>query len=181
MPKFAKIIINPLKGQISNIIYIPDIIKLVERYKHKLFDDYFFQSIGSVPEALIDLIERTSPYFWAITDNKGRFSGFVYLDDWQGSQERKHSATITTCILPCYRGKFTVSAGKKLIKYVFRKYKLIKLKAEVYSNNKNAVYLLKKLGFDKECTLKAETLVGDKPTDIDIYSIIKTKEGNYDR
>lgn len=165
--------INPKEGRLQNISYIPEVFKLIERYRDRLFDDYFTEDSPSLIESVILLIERTSPYFWAITDNKGNFGGFVYLDDWQGNRSRNHSASITTCISPRYRGKFTFFAGKKFIKYAFKRYKLRKLKAEVYSDNKNAVCLLKKLGFSKECTLKSETLVREKPVDIDIYSIIK--------
>ena len=173
MPKFHKIIIDPENKSLTNISLLPEVLKLVLRYKNHIFDDYFLESNPSIVDAVISLIKRVSPYFWAVSDNKGAFAGFVYLDDWQGSSTRSHCATITTCMSHKFRGKFTFFAGKRFIKYVFKKYKLVKLKAEVYSNNRNAVILLKKLGFQKECTLKSETIVSSKPTDIDIYTIIK--------
>lgn len=173
MVKFYKIKIKPLVGVYENISYIPDVIRLLRKFKHKLFDDYFFDESQSLEKSLIHLIARTTPCFWVITAENGDFRGFVYLDDWQGSSKRRHSATITTCIDPKYWGAFTKLAGKRFVKYAFRRYKLRKLKAEVYSDNKNAVAVLKKLGFTKECTLKSETIVAKKPVNIDVYSIIK--------
>ncbi len=176
MIKFLKIRIVPEFGIYENVSYIPDIIRLVKAYGNKLFDDYFLDSGENITKVLIALIQRTSPCFWVIASSDGEFRGFVYLDDWLGSSKRSHSASVTTCIDPKYWGKFTRFAGKRFIKYVFKRYKLVKLKAEVYRHNRNAINLLQKLGFKKECTLKSETMVGLRPVDIDVYSIIKVNK-----
>lgn len=173
MVQFKKIIIDRKTAQLANISYIPDVLELVNTYREKLFDDYFLEDAASTASALVSLIERTSPYFWAVTGKDGDFKGFVYLDDWQGSSKKRHCATVTTCFDKRFWGKFTKRAGKLFVKYVFRKYKISKLKAEVYSSNKYAISLLKQIGFTRECTLKSETYVCNKPVDIDIYSIIK--------
>lgn len=131
---------------------------------------------NSVPpdfaERIISLIERTSPYFWVLASKDKGFRGIVYLDDWTGSSSNPHCASVTTCIDPAFWGAFTKKAGKLFVKYVFSKYKLKKLKAEVYADNKNAVTLLKKIGFKFEASLACETIIRSKPVNINIYSII---------
>lgn len=192
MPKFLKVNINRNLGIYENIRYLPAIISLAARYKSKIFDDYFFESeqrlerhaeagcikshFNSVPpdfaERIISLIERTSPYFWVLASKDKGFRGIVYLDDWTGSSSNPHCASVTTCIDPAFWGAFTKKAGKLFVKYVFSKYKLKKLKAEVYADNKNAVTLLKKIGFKFEASLACETIIRSKPVNINIYSII---------
>lgn len=171
--KFLKLKISPSKGIFENISYLPKVVSLVERYRNLLFDDYFLDCNESVSDSLVSFIAKTMPYFWIITVNNGEMIGFVYLDDWTGSSTKRHSAAVTTCISPEYWGKFTKFAGKRFVKYVFKHYKLKKLRAQVYSTNTNAVALLKKLGFSYEATLKSETIVRSNPIDIDLYSIIK--------
>jgi RimJ/RimL family protein N-acetyltransferase len=172
--KFLRLQIRPKDGILENISYLPQVFELVREYKNRIFDDYFDAQSSSMTDAIISLIEATSPYFWLITMRNGEMIGFVYLDEWTGSCENPFSASVTTCIAKPYWGKYTRFAGKRFVKYVFRRYKLKKLKAQVYSSNKSAVTLLKRLGFSYECTLKSETIVDFRPVDIDVYSIIKT-------
>jgi len=172
--KFLKLQIKPKDGILENISYLPQVFKLAQEYKSRLFDDYFeAAAAGSLTDALISLIEQCSPYFWVIVGSGGEMIGFVYLDEWLGSYYNRHCASVTTCIDRQYWGKYTRFAGKRFVKYVFKRYKLKKLKAEIYSTNKSAVTLLKRLGFSHECTLKSETVVRGKPIDIEVYSIIK--------
>ena len=172
MVKFLKVNISRREGVFENIRYLPDVANLVNRFSGKLFDDFFASDIDPI-EALISLIERASPYFWAITSSGGVFKGFVYLDDWQGSPQNPYCATVTTCFVPKYWGGLTKYAGKRFVNYVFKRLKLRKLKAEVYQDNKYAVTLLKKIGFKHEYTMLSETIVNKKPVNIDVYSIIK--------
>lgn len=176
MVRFFKIKIVPEQGVYENISYIPDVLRLLGKFKHKLFDDYFFDEKQPLAYSLIELITPTTPCFWVITSDEGDFRGFVFLDDWQGSTKRRHCASVTTCFDPKYWGSFTTFAGKRFISYVFKRYKLAKLKAEVYSSNRLARKLLLNLGFCKEATLKSETLVRCKPTDIDVFSILNPKK-----
>ena len=174
MTKFIKIIINRKQKEFRNIQYLPSIISLYERFSNYLHDDYFIDSQKSSVDAVIELIERTSPYFWAVMDKKSsKLAGFVFLDNWTGAKNNFHSAEVTTCFNPVFWGKYTKICAKKFVKYCFKKYKLKKLKANVFVQNFKVKTLLKKTGFKKEALLKAETLKNEKLQDIEVYSIIK--------
>lgn len=174
MIKFIKIIINKKRKEFRNIHYLPQIIRLYERFGHHLHDDYFLKTKESIVDLVIDLIEKSSPYFWIITDNRGdTFSGFVFLDNWTGKQNNFHCAEVTTSFSPEFWGKHTKICAKKFIKYCFKKYKLKKLKAHVFPQNFRVKTLLKETGFKKEAVLKAETVKNNELQDIEIYSIIK--------
>lgn len=177
MNKFIKIIINKKRKEFRNIQYLPQIISLYEKFSEYLHDDYFLENKKSSVDAVIDLVERTSPFFWAIIDNKSsKFSGFVFLDNWIGTKSNFHSAEVTTCFEPSFWGKYTKICAKKFIKYCFKKYKLKKLKANVFPQNFKVRMLLKKTGFKREALLKAETLKKSILQDIEVYSILKSKK-----
>lgn len=177
MSKFIKIIINRKRKEFRNIQHLPQIIQLYERFAKYLHDDYFLENKDSPVDAIIDLIEKTSPFFWAIIDEKSsKLAGFVFLENWVGAKNNFHSAEITTCFNPWFWGKYTKMCAAKFIKYCFKKYKLKKLKAYVFTQNSRVKTLLKKVGFKKEAVLKSETLKNGKPQDIEIHSIIKIKE-----
>jgi RimJ/RimL family protein N-acetyltransferase len=174
LQKFIKIIINRKRREFRNIQYLPQIIKLYEKFSKYLHDDYFLENQKTSVDAVIDLIEKISPFFWAVIDKKtGKFSGFGYLDNWTGTKNNYHSAEITTCFEPAFWGKYTKICAKKFIKYCFKKYGLKKLKAFVFPQNANVRTLLKKAGFKKEAMLKAETVKNGVLQDIEVYSIIK--------
>lgn len=174
MSKFIKIIVNRKRKEFRNIQYLPQIISLYERFSRYLHDDYFVENEKSPVDALIELVERTCPFFWVIIDKKtSKFAGFVFLDSWVGDKNNFHSAEITTCFNPIYWGKYTKICAKKFIKYCFKKYKLKKLKAYVFPQNFKVKTLLKSAGFRKEALLKAETVKNGALQDIEIYSIIK--------
>lgn len=174
MSKFIKIIINRKKREFRNIQYIPQIINLYERFAKYLHDDYFLKNKKSSIDAIIDLIEKLSPFFWIIVDKKDdNFAGFVFLDNFVGSWNNFHSAEITTCFEPSFWGKYTQICAKKFIKYCFKKYNLKKIKACVFIENFKVKTLLKKSGFKKEAILKAETYKNGKSQDIEVYSIVK--------
>lgn len=179
MSKFVKIIVNRKKKDFRNIQYLPKIIALYEKFSSSLHDDYFLENKKSSVDAVIDLVERTSPFFWAIIDKKtGSFSGFCFLENWVGSGANCHSAEVTTCFEPTFWGQYTKTCAKKFINYCFKNYKLKKLKAYVFPQNSKVKTFLKIAGFKNEAVLKAETLKGGKLQDIEIYSIIKEGEKN---
>lgn len=176
MSKFKKVIINKKRKEFRNIQYLPQVIALYERFSRYLHDDYFLENQKSPVDAIIDLVERTSPFFWVVIDKKSsKFSGFVYLDNWIGTKDNPHSAEITTCFNPVFWGDYTKFCAKKFIKYCFKKYKLKKLKACVFVQNFKVKTLLKKSGFKKEAVLKAETFKNGVLQDIEVYSIIKSE------
>lgn len=174
MIKFIKIIVNKEKKEFRNIQYLPQIICLYERFSRYLHDDYFLEKYESSVDAVIDLVEKTGPYFWAIIDSKSeKLAGFVFLDNWIGAGKNCHSAEVTTCFNPIFWGKYTKICARKFIKYCFKKYKLKKLKASIFPQNFKVGAILKKSGFKKEALLKAETIKNGQLQDIQIYSIIK--------
>lgn len=174
MSKFIKIIINRQKKEFKNIQYLPSIISLYEKFSKYLHDDYFLKNKKSPVDAVIDLVEKTSPFFWIVVDKKTeKFAGFGFLDNWVGTKNNCHSAEVTTCFVPSCWGIYTKICAKKFIKYCFKKYKLKKLKAYVFPQNSNVKALLKLTGFKKEALLKAETVKNEKLQDIEVYSIIK--------
>lgn len=175
MSKFIKITINKNKKEFKNIEYLPQIIALYERFSAYLHDDYFLESKISAIDAVLELVERTSPYFWAIIDKKkNKLAGFVFLDNWVGAKNNPHSAEVTTCFNPAYWGIYTKICARKFINYCFKNYKVRKLKASIFPQNFKVKTLLKRVGFKKEATLKAETVKKGIMQDIEVFSIIKS-------
>jgi len=174
MTKFIKIIINRKKEEFKNIQYLPYIISLYERFSRYLHDDYFLESPKSCVDAVIELIERTSPFFWVVVDKKtSKFAGFGVLENWVGCKGNLHSAEVTTCFEPAFWGKYTKICAKKFVRYCFKKYKLKKLKASVFPQNFKVKTLLKTIGFKKEALLKAETVKNGVLQDIEVYAIVR--------
>jgi Acetyltransferases, including N-acetylases of ribosomal proteins len=146
-------------------------MKVFSKYLH---DDYFLENQKSSVDAIIDLVEKTSPFFWVIINKKSsKFAGFVFLDNWVGTGNNFHSAEITTCFNPSFWGAYTKICAERFIKYCFKKYKLKKLKAHVFVQNFKVKTLLKKAGFKKEALLKAETVKHGELQDIEVYSIVR--------
>lgn len=172
MSKFKQIIINRNQGKYLNTEYIGEVVGLFTTFSKYLYDDYF-DSNGEILNKIIELIERTSPYFWAVIDDCGEVAGFVFLENITGNFSKFHSAEVTTCFKPKFWGDYTKKCAKKFVKYCFKKYKLKKLKATIFVQNFKVKAILKQTGFKKEATLKAETFKNGKPQDVEIYSIIK--------
>lgn len=174
MSKFIKIIVNKQKKEFRNIHYLPAVIRLFERFSKYLCDDYFLKNQKSSVDAVINLVEKTSPYFWVVVDKKsGQFSGFVFLENWVGTKNEPHSAEVTTCFEPAFWGKYTKICARQFVKYCFKKYKITKLKAVIFPQNSRVSVLLKKSGFKKEAVLKAETLKDGRLQDVEVYSAVK--------
>jgi len=174
MSKFIKIIINRKSREFKNIEYLPEVIKLYEKFSRYLHDDYFLKSNSSSIDAVIALVEKTAPYFWVVIDKKsGKFAGFAFLDNWVGAKNEFHSAEITTCFNPAFWGSYTKFCARKFIKYCFKNYKLKKIKAYVFPQNFKVKTLLKRSGFHKEAILKAETVKNGQLQDIEVFAILK--------
>lgn len=174
MSKFIKIIINRRRNEFRSIQYLPQIIKLYEKFSRYLHDDYFLQNQKTSVDAVIDLVENVSPFFWIILDKKSsEFAGFAFLDNLNGGEQNFHSAEITTCFEPAFWGSYTKLCARKFIKYCFKKYKFKKLKAFVFPQNVKVKMLLKQAGFKKEALLKSETIKNGQMQDIEVYSILK--------
>ena len=175
MIKFAKVIINKNINEYRNLHFLPDIFKLMSKYERFMFDDYF--KGFDLTSAIFDLIENSGRFFWVILDEKTNdFMGFAYFDNFIGRENKFHSAEINTCFCRKYWGPSVREAGRKFIKYCFKKYQFQKIKAVVFKENIAVKGLLRYLGFKKEALLKGETLKNDKPQDVEIYSIIRSEK-----
>lgn len=175
MSKFIKIIINKPRKEFKNIEYLPEIIELYKRFSNYLHDDYFIQKYKNTIDMVLELVEKTSPYFWIVIHKKNRqVAGFAFLDNFTGTEGNFHSAEITTCFNPNFWGNYTKYCAKKFIKYCFKKYKIKKLKASIFPQNFKVKALLKRAGFKKEAVLKMETLKNGILQDIEVYSIVNS-------
>ena len=169
MIKFIKLKIDRKNQKYNNIQFLEDVFNLYSRFEKYLNDDY--GKSNSLLDMLISLVERNTPFFWVIQkDNK--FAGFVFLENIIGSDDKLHSAEITTCFKEEYWGHFTKLAARKFIRYCFKKLGFKKLKALVYRENFRVTSILKSAGMELEAELKAETMREGKMQDVMVYSIL---------
>ena len=105
-------------------------------------DDDYAQDKLNLADYFANLILRTTPFFWVITEND-IVSGFVYLDNIIGNSSQLHSAELTTCFDKKFWGNYTKICAHIFIKHIFQKYNFIKIKALVYPQNFRVKNLLK--------------------------------------
>lgn len=152
---------------IINSSYLPQANHLYTKYKHFLEDDYN-------EDTLTGTINRVYPFFWFILSDNA-FAGFVYLDNIIGNRNRMHSAEITTCIEPRFWGEFTRNGANIFLKKCFEEFDFTKIKALIYPQNQRVKSILKFSGFEKEATLKSETIRRGCYQDIEVYSIFNQR------
>lgn len=179
MCRLKQIVINRRRGVFENCKYLPEIMFLYLRYARYLEDD-FTDRKTSFLAFFTDLVERLSPFFWAVTDEQDNLAGFIYLENFTGSAGKLHSAEITTCFNKKYRGKFTYLTGVIFLNYCRETLGLKKLKAVIYKENFRVKPLLKKLGFQKEALHPAETVKNGKLQDIEEWGYITERNENYE-
>ena len=139
---------------------------LHNKFKKYLEDDYNEDTLAS-------LIENAQPFFWVILSDTSP-AGFVYLENFIGSNKKLHSAEVTTCIHPMFWGSFSKYCAKLFFKKCFDELGLYKIKALIYPENFKVKTLLKMCGFIKEAELTAETMRCGKLQNIEIYSLFRT-------
>ncbi len=149
--------------------YFEQALFLYTKYSKFLDDDYALNGLSAY-EYFYNLILRTQPFFYVITEGM-QVSGFVYLDNIIGDSEKLHSAEITTCFDRRFWGAYTKYCAKIFFDYCFKKYNFVKIKALVYPENFRVKALLKSAGFEKEALLKKETTRKGKLQDIELYSL----------
>ncbi|MDE6137953.1 MAG: GNAT family N-acetyltransferase [Candidatus Gastranaerophilales bacterium] len=149
----------------SLLHYIPFVERCFRKYS-KYFQDDFIQN------NCLNL-ESICPNFWIILDYSNNFMGFVYLDNFIGSNEKLFSAELTTCFDKKAWGIYTRYSAKIFLKKCFDEFGLFKIKAQIYPDNFRIRNLLKDCGFEYESTLKNETLRNGKPQDIEVYSLYR--------
>lgn len=164
MPKF----LNPFEKP----AYFEQALFLYIKYS-KFLDDDYAQNGLTLYDYFLNLINNTL-FFVIVEDDI--VSGFVYLDNFRGNDEKLHSAELTTCFDKRFWGSYTKVCGQIFLDHCFEKYRFEKIKALVYPENFRVKTLLKSLGFEKEALLKGETLRNNKLQDIEIYSCRKDKK-----
>ena len=147
-PKFLPVVFQPESGVITNMEYLHEIADLLFLCRSKLFDDFAgWHSANRVAQTL-ELISRYSNAFWVVIDPKTlALAGVVYLYDWRGGNNFHFSVCASTCFKRQYRGPFARRAAKLFIRYVFRKFRLVSLRAEVFAGNWPAIRFLQSVGF----------------------------------
>ncbi len=163
MPKFLSPFEKPAYFEQALFLYI--------KYS-KFLDDDYAQNGLSIYDYFFNLVNKT--LFFVIVEDDF-VSGFVYLDNFTGNDEKLHSAEVTTCFDKRFWGDYTKMCGKIFLNYCFEKYNLEKIKALVYPENFRVKTLLKSIGFEKEALLKGETLRNNKLQDIEVYACRKDK------
>ncbi|CCY62831.1 uncharacterized protein BN819_00930 [Clostridium sp. CAG:967] len=154
--------------------YFEQALFLYLRYSRFLDDDYAQKGMP-VFEYFTRLISSVSPFFWVITEGD-EVSGFVYLDNLIGDNERLHSAELSTCFKMKYWGDYTKKCAKLFLNFCFERFGFYKIKALVYPENSRVITLLKHAGFEKEALLKNETLRNNSLQDIEVYSVFNTRK-----
>lgn len=149
--------------------YFEQALFLYTKYSKFLDDDYALNGL-SLYEYFYKLILRTLPFFYVFVEDDC-VSGFVYLDNIIGGNERLHSAEVTTCFDKRFWGSYTKYCAKLFFEFCFKQYNFVKIKALVYPENFRVKTLLKSAGFEKEALLKNETLRKGKLQDIEVYSV----------
>lgn len=175
-PKFLQIEFSPQNGKFNNLQLLPEIAQLLYINRFQLFDAFFDLREDNKIEKTIELVQHTAPAFWGITDPKtGELAGVAYLYDWLGDGEKCYSAKVSTCFARKYWGKFAQRSGKLFLRFVFAKYRVHKLCAEVYAQNAYPKSLLANLGFVYEYARPAATVLNTGATDILGYSATNPK------
>ena len=154
--------------------YENEVVALANGAKEYLEDD-FTDHKTSFLAYFTDLVERLSPFFWAVVDENDLLAGFIYLENFTGIKGRLYSAEITTCFNQKYWGHFTYLTGLIFLDYAQNILGLKKLKAVIYKENFRVKTLLKKLGFEKEALHRSETIKNNKPQDIEEWGFISER------
>ncbi|MDX1544590.1 MAG: GNAT family N-acetyltransferase [Christiangramia sp.] len=105
-----------------------------------------------------NLEKSGSGLWWSIClRNSGVFCGAIGFNDYN---EEHNKAELGFWLLPDQWGNGIIQeAGKAVIDYIFKDFKLHRIEAYVESENENSCKVLKKLGFEyegcmKECEMK---------------------------
>ena len=153
--------------------YFEQALFLYKKYSKYLNDNFGVWEENYV-QSFLQLILRTSPYFWVIVE-KDVVSGFVYLDNIIGDAKTCYSAELSTCFDKRFWGNYTKKCALLFLKFIFEVYCFEKIKALIFPDNFRVKNLLKFSGFEKEALLKKETKRGGVLQDIEVYSIFKER------
>lgn len=161
------------KNPMDNPAFFEQALFLYIKYLKYLDDDYALNGL-SIYDYFYNLVQRTAPFFFVITE-RNVVSGFVYLDNIIGGNGRLHGAELVTCFDKRFWGNYTKKCAEFFLDYCFENFGFEKIKALVYPDNYRVKTLLKNAGFLKEALLKNETLRDGKLQDIEVYAVFKNK------
>lgn len=154
----------------QNIEYYKDVLKLINRHKGKILDDY----LPTDAEGIIRLVDSLYPWFFIIFKDN-RFLGFFYCYDWKGDGEKYHSCFITAAATKEFYGQDTKNVLNLFCDYLYSKVGIVKIKALVNRENELCLRLLNECRFKKEGWLKGNTLRDGQLQDQLIYGKINNK------
>lgn len=148
------------------------VVKLCNRYKFQLFDDFGCGENISLVERVANLVAEAGRHFWIIKRKcDDKFVGFVYLYDIVGGQNALYSGTIGTCFAQEFWGQPALICGRKFLKYCFTILNFKKLKGETFTSNPFIIGFLRKLNFKLEGEMAAETLLRGKPENLFVWGL----------
>jgi hypothetical protein len=153
-----------------NIKYFQDVLKLINKHKNNLLDDY----LPSTPEGVIELIDSLFPWFFIVLKND-RFLGFFYCHNWYGNKDKLHSCYLTAASTKEAYGKDTRKALTLFCNYLYDAIGIIKIKAEVCKNNRLCINILENTRFKKEGYLKSNTMINNQLQDMLVYSKVNPR------
>ena len=146
-------------------------------YRVKTIDHTIYNLFNQVKNNLLTDYDKPTTYLWELLkDSKGEFNK-IYLDTKfigvvYATDINIHSLEYGGFAYR-HNGKHTVEASKQYIDILFRRYKVVKIKATTDSTNKTAKIALNRIGFIKESILKNETKRNGELIDRDVYAIYK--------
>jgi ribosomal protein S18 acetylase RimI-like enzyme len=115
--------------------------------------------LKQVREFQVGLMRKKAPIFYAV--HKGEVIGWIDIS-WSDNPRMKHRGRLGMGLLPEYRGN---GIGGKLMDAALkqaRKCKLEKVELQVYTSNKRAIALYKKMGFKVEGQIQRYRKVGNR-------------------
>lgn len=119
------------------------------------------------------LFYRKHSIFWAVADSKSdEFMGTIGYNSWNVYNRR---AEISYDLMRNHWRKGIMSrALNNAIIFGFQNMGLVRIEARTMLANIPSQKILEKLGFKKEGVLRSYRVIRDKPTDIVLYSLIKS-------
>lgn len=119
------------------------------------------------------LFYRKHSVFWAIADSKtDKFIGTIGYNSW--NVHNKRGEISYDLMRPYWRKGIMTKALNNAIIFGFKNMGLERIEARTMLDNIPSQKILDKIGFKKEGILRKYRVIRDKPTDILMYSLIRS-------
>lgn len=116
-----------LQGQVVRPDAIPMILKWYEDYQDILFDDFYSKASEDYLQSILQEIADAAPYYWVI-EVENKMAGVLYLTDWYGDHNKRHSCQIHGLLDRQYHRKGIGKAvGSMILNYLFDGLKLYRI------------------------------------------------------